>query len=350
MNHIGERIREFRKAAGISQEKLAEQLGVSSQAVSKWETCAAMPDLTMLVPLSNLLGVTTDRLLGTDEIRQRELNDQWFSLMREYGEGSEECIEHERRALLEFPDDFTWNYRLAVDLNFSADNCTVPDQRERRLSSSLVYLRILQKLIADGKAEDSHGCVDSFLVEALTKLNHREEARKIAENSPRRNELLKICLTGEERELHIKALILDHLHDLFREIRFSRDPETQETGYQLAEFIFPDTAPSWILRYLYETAFAIAKSRIASGQYDEAIGYLHRAVLTAEKNDAFHNRNSPDEPLVLYTAPLVRGVTETPPSGKSYAVDNLRTWLADSAFDPIRDRPDFPKPNTDTEA
>lgn len=80
------------------------------------------------------------------------------------------------------------------------------------------------------------------------------------------------------------------------------------------------------------------------------MGDLQRAVMTEEKIDAFPNRNSPDEPLILPTAPLVRGVTETPPSGKPYAMDNLRTFLSDSAFDPIRDRPDFPKPPYHTEA
>ena len=350
MNHIGERIREFRKAAGISQEKLAEQLGVSSQAVSKWETCAAMPDLTMVVPLSALLGVTTDRLLGTDDIRRRELENQWHSLMRQYGESSEECIEHERRALLEFPDDFTWNYRLAVDLIHSSDSLPDPDQRERRLDSALLYLRKLQKQIADGKAEDPHGCVDSFLVQALTKLNRREKARKIAENSPRRNELLKLCLTGEEREMHVKSLILDRLHDLFREILSSEDPDTLEAGYRLAETVFPDILPMWLRRHLFEYSFTAAKMFTASGRHVEAVKCLHRFMKLAVESDTVR-RNDPKGLCITYENPLLHGVRETSPiAWAGHAMDEFRSRLSDPAFDPIRDRPDFPDPEPVTEA
>ena len=48
----------------MTQEKLAEYLHVSFQAVSKWETGAATPDLSLIVPLARLLDVTTDELFG----------------------------------------------------------------------------------------------------------------------------------------------------------------------------------------------------------------------------------------------------------------------------------------------
>ena len=47
----------------MSQEKMAEQLGVSSQAVSKWENDISCPDISLLIPLAKLLGVTVDDLL-----------------------------------------------------------------------------------------------------------------------------------------------------------------------------------------------------------------------------------------------------------------------------------------------
>lgn len=60
---IGSRIAKFRKAKGMTQEELASKLGVSSQAVSKWENDASCPDISLLPQLSNVLGVTTDELL-----------------------------------------------------------------------------------------------------------------------------------------------------------------------------------------------------------------------------------------------------------------------------------------------
>ena len=57
----------LRKRAGLSQEALAEKLGVSRQAVSKWETGEAVPELSKLVLLAAAFGVTTDWLLSESE-------------------------------------------------------------------------------------------------------------------------------------------------------------------------------------------------------------------------------------------------------------------------------------------
>lgn len=61
--HLSEKILLLRKQQGLSQEALAEQLGVSRQAVSRWETGSALPDAGNLLQLSRLFGVTADSLL-----------------------------------------------------------------------------------------------------------------------------------------------------------------------------------------------------------------------------------------------------------------------------------------------
>lgn len=60
---IGKRIARLRKEHGLSQEKLAEKLGVSAQAVSKWENDMSCPDIGLLPELAKLLEVTADELL-----------------------------------------------------------------------------------------------------------------------------------------------------------------------------------------------------------------------------------------------------------------------------------------------
>lgn len=64
---LSERITDLRKKNGWSQEELAEKLGVSRQAVSKWESGQATPDLDKVINLSNVFGVTTDYLLKDEE-------------------------------------------------------------------------------------------------------------------------------------------------------------------------------------------------------------------------------------------------------------------------------------------
>ena len=61
---LGKRIIKHRKGLGLTQDKLAEALGVTAQAVSKWENDLSCPDITLLPKLSALFGITTDELLG----------------------------------------------------------------------------------------------------------------------------------------------------------------------------------------------------------------------------------------------------------------------------------------------
>lgn len=60
---IGKRIALLRKEKGLTQEELAQHMGISPQAVSKWENDQTCPDISALPKLSRLLGVTVDELL-----------------------------------------------------------------------------------------------------------------------------------------------------------------------------------------------------------------------------------------------------------------------------------------------
>ncbi len=57
-------IRRLRKERGFTQEELAEQLNITYQAVSRWENETGLPDISQVVPLANVLGVTADVLFG----------------------------------------------------------------------------------------------------------------------------------------------------------------------------------------------------------------------------------------------------------------------------------------------
>ncbi len=61
---LGKRIAAHRKRLGLTQDRLAELLGVTAQAVSKWENDQSCPDITMLPKLSEVFGITTDEMLG----------------------------------------------------------------------------------------------------------------------------------------------------------------------------------------------------------------------------------------------------------------------------------------------
>lgn len=75
---LGHRIMENRKRLKLTQEQLAEQLGVTAQAVSKWENDQSCPDITMLPKLAEIFGITTDALLGRENtyVHQAEVVEE----------------------------------------------------------------------------------------------------------------------------------------------------------------------------------------------------------------------------------------------------------------------------------
>jgi transcriptional regulator with XRE-family HTH domain len=77
--NFGDKIKSLRRAKELTQEQLAEVLGVSYQAISKWETNAALPDVTLFPILARFFGVTTDELHGMDEFRDRERIEEAYN-------------------------------------------------------------------------------------------------------------------------------------------------------------------------------------------------------------------------------------------------------------------------------
>ena len=82
----GEKIRACRQAAGLSQEKVAELVGVSRQAVTKWESGQSAPSTENLLRLAEVLGTTVDLLVGTSAERPPLAADQSDFLYRAEGE------------------------------------------------------------------------------------------------------------------------------------------------------------------------------------------------------------------------------------------------------------------------
>ena len=72
---LNETLRPLRQQVGLTQSALAERLGVSDRAVSRWENGDALPDVALLPPLAMLLGVSVDALLGVDSQRRQEAID-----------------------------------------------------------------------------------------------------------------------------------------------------------------------------------------------------------------------------------------------------------------------------------
>ena len=73
---IANRLQQLRKEKGFSQEQLASELGISRQAVSKWERAESSPDTDNLICLARLYGVSLDELLSTEESTEEIINNK----------------------------------------------------------------------------------------------------------------------------------------------------------------------------------------------------------------------------------------------------------------------------------
>ncbi|MBQ8334464.1 MAG: helix-turn-helix transcriptional regulator [Clostridia bacterium] len=113
MNTIGENIRNLRKKNDLTQEKLADFLGVTYQSVSKWECGVTCPDLSLIAPLTKLLHCTADELLGlTEDDTAHRTHDEAYYAYRHCGNPAESLM-HAKDALADFPDDFRYMEWLA---------------------------------------------------------------------------------------------------------------------------------------------------------------------------------------------------------------------------------------------
>ena len=161
-------IRRLRRERGLTQEALAQAVGVSPQAISKWETGQTMPDITLLLPISKVLGIGVNELLGGD--RRIELVEG-FQKALPFGEEFTLLVSLD--ALKEFPDDETFRYRLACDEKLLGERSTSKIDRDRYLNRAAIRFGELH----NEHPEDE--IYASMLAETLFALGNREEAIKL---------------------------------------------------------------------------------------------------------------------------------------------------------------------------
>lgn len=115
---LGEKIKELRKRDGRKQEDLANVLGITNQAVSRWENEGSYPDVEMIPAIANYFGVTIDELFGYENDREKKITaiirkvDEYDIKHSNDGNWVEECLSILRDGLAEFPN----NERLLISL------------------------------------------------------------------------------------------------------------------------------------------------------------------------------------------------------------------------------------------
>lgn len=130
---IGENIRKFRKQRGLMQEKLAEALGVTIGAVSKWERGSAVPDLNYIVEMADIFGVSVDVLLGyqVQSGAAQDMEERIHNFQRD--KDFESAAMEAEKALIRYPNDFRIVYRCGEMYQLKGIETGDPQDLERAI-------------------------------------------------------------------------------------------------------------------------------------------------------------------------------------------------------------------------
>ena len=122
--NIGDTIKHLRKEKEITQEDLADNLGVSYQSVSRWETRACYPDMELLPIISEFFGVTVDKLLGINKgLEQQKVEQYLHCFQNAISQGKiDDCIAIAREGIAEYPNNFALLNKLMYALFVAGDD------------------------------------------------------------------------------------------------------------------------------------------------------------------------------------------------------------------------------------
>ena len=110
--NFGENFKRLRKGKDVTQEKIAEILGVSSQSVSRWELGVCYPDLEFLPTIANYFGVTIDSLLSNDSVAQEQDRKSFEEKLNQIPWGTLEQITFVEEYCRKYPDNDYYAFNL----------------------------------------------------------------------------------------------------------------------------------------------------------------------------------------------------------------------------------------------
>lgn len=225
---IGEKIREYRLKKNMTQDALAAELHVTSQAVSKWEKGQTMPDISLLLPLSRVLEIGVNDLLGGD--RRTELERAWQQAVC-FGEELTLLVAED--ALKEFPDDETFLYRRACDEYFIAT------KEGKTKGGALRYLRDAERHFSDLHYKyPENDSYTSFLADTRFALGEKDHALNLAyriKDRGHRDRKIAEYLGGDEEIKHKQEDIYRSMQTLYYKLLDYNTRDSINAAYGLLD-------------------------------------------------------------------------------------------------------------------
>ena len=202
---LGENIRRLRIANGITQEQFGYEMGVSAQAVSRWENGATYPDITMLPMIADFFDVSMDELMGRGrELDSSERNTFFKKIneMRDCGQ-NEDVLAAYDKMLHKHPND-------AYLLHGKANFLYLRFQKDQDMAVAKEIISLCKKINCFNKPDMQCGA-NALLVRVYARTGEVKEARRLANELPSfeigRELLISECLQGTEKKEHYQYLI-----------------------------------------------------------------------------------------------------------------------------------------------
>jgi len=333
---IGAKIKALRKRDDITQERLAEVLDVTSQAVSKWESGNSYPDIEYISPIANFFNVTTDYLFDHDTAEKRRKIDEYCEKCdthRMEVKPIQERIDMMRQALAEFPAEEKLLFRLAEALYHKIfvhgyyhteiidGKYFIHDyEKHKSFGTWEEVVKIFEELLATS-LDDSirHEC-RVLLSQIYSYIGEKEKVLEIAEKCSRiyqSKERILTILDGKDEEIYNQKFVLsliNSLHNPFLSLLwFIRDGNISNEAYNiminLYKFIFRDGnygGYSLTLQGLYQRYASFLAGR---NKFDEAFEALENAYNHAKMFEIYILELREKGEIKL-TAPYVNSITE----------------------------------------
>lgn len=141
--YLGENIKKLRKEKDLTQEKLADLIGVSFQAISKWEREESLPDVAILPVIADFFDCTIDDLFGVDKAKNEQKISEYLELYsKECSKNRELTFKKFQQAVKEFPNDFRILVRYMELLKEENSNPLSPEYEKASNELMSIYEKI----------------------------------------------------------------------------------------------------------------------------------------------------------------------------------------------------------------
>ena len=353
---IGENIRKLRRERDITQEALAEMLGVTSQSVSQWENSRTAPDISQIAPLAHIFEVSADVILGID-VEKKETK-----ILALYAEAYDTAAAGDHRKAVELTEEalrqYPNSYRL---MDFYANeiwlyNHMMPEEtRETNVTRSFGYL---DRILAECTDPDIR--INRLILACLwhAQLGHTDEAERLAKTQEgihfTYGELMGRIHKGKKQyeayrdemlgqfTTAIGYLLVDRLLETTDDNGTPMYTEEEQltlhrTAAEMFRMLFPDGDYFFHAQYLECAYRNMAWIYAARKDRENTLSCMRQAAEMAVHFDTV----SPD---AVHTSPAVRGLVSGEVwwhDGHNRSHDWLEALETREAYDFVRDDPAF---------